>query len=128
MEAESNYDPACFTCDLPEKQIHIDHLIDIFTHGSRIIDGRETTVIKFSDNSIEHKLLIIDILSLTPYYYQILKERHWFRARVIPPVIVRNTGEMILQLKTIPDSIGHVNGNIIYRDRTELYRVEIIYD
>jgi hypothetical protein len=102
--------------------------VDIFTHKSNTwIDGSPVVVIEFPENSIEHKLFVIQNLAMTPYQYKTRKERYLYRGRAIPPITVKTQQEMYIKLMSTNNSIGYIKGKLIYKDEKTLYVVEVIY-
>ena len=110
------------------KRVHVDSLVDIFTHKSNTwIDGSPVVVLEFPENSIEHKLFVIQNLAMTPYQYKTRKERYLYRGRAIPPIIVKSQEQMYMKLMSTNNSIGYLKDNLIYKDEKNLYVVEVIY-
>jgi hypothetical protein len=110
------------------KRISVDSLIEIFTHKTNVwIDGSPIVVIEFPENSIEHKLFVIQNLAMTPYQYKTRKERYLYRGRAIPPITVRTQQEMYIKLLSTNNSIGYIKEKLLYKDEKNIYVVEVVY-
>lgn len=76
---------------------------------SRWPNGMNIQVFTKPLHSIEHRDFVVNILGLSPFYYEQLLESQTYAGRTASVVEVPNDGIMIMRVEQTPGAIGYIN-------------------
>jgi len=105
-------------------------LVRIFTRkDNRWKDGHKITVFIKGQDSLEHRIFVMDILQLTPYKYHSIVDSVVYSGETTPPIEVATDSEMIDTLSKTPYSIGYLNYTVLISDDKKISKITILnYD
>lgn len=63
-------------------------------------------------NSVEHRDFVLNVLGLSPFYYQQILDTQVYAGKSASVTEVSNDGQMIFKIEHTPGSIGYINYEI----------------
>lgn len=97
----------------------------IFTRKiTRWPSGRNITVYTKPLSSIEHRDFVINVLEISPFFFQRQLEEQTFSGRASSVVEITNDSQMILKIENNPGSIGYINYKV-YSGNKEVIIVDL---
>lgn len=90
-----------------------DIIIQIFTKKKKFWEnGDKISVYIKPQNSIEHKLFVIDVLKLSPFSYKRMLESITYSGLNIPPIEVNSDEQMLTLIADTPNAVGYINHTV----------------
>lgn len=102
-------------------------LTNIFTRNTTkwSSTGARITVFIRPINSIEHKTFVLQWLNLTNYRYKKLLQQNTFSGTASNVKTIYSDEQMMVIIKTTPNSIGYVGDYMVWNDDSEIAFITI---